>query len=71
MDNMEITLACSPEVNTCMSDRIKVAKYHAIYISTSENLLKQNSLCLTISRLIANLITILFLSLFYFIQDEW
>ena len=33
MDNMEITLASSPEVNTNMSDRIKVAEYHAIYIN--------------------------------------
>ena len=32
-DNMEITLACSPKVNTYMSDRIKVAEYHAIYIN--------------------------------------
>ena len=28
---METTLACSPEVNTYMSDRIKVAEYHALY----------------------------------------
>ena len=32
-DNMEITLASSPEVNTYMSDRIKVAKCHAAYIN--------------------------------------
>ena len=32
--NMEITLpSFSPEVNTYMSDRIKVAEYHAIYIN--------------------------------------
>lgn len=31
--NMEITLAYSPEVNTAMSDRIKVAEYNAIYIN--------------------------------------
>ena len=31
--NMEITLAYSPEVNTSMSDRIKVAEYNAIYIN--------------------------------------
>ena len=30
---MEITLACSPEVNTYMSDKIKIAEYHAIYIN--------------------------------------
>ena len=30
---MEITLASSPEVDTYMSDRIKVAEYHAIYIN--------------------------------------
>ena len=30
---MEITLACSPEVNTYMSERIKVVEYHAIYIN--------------------------------------
>ena len=32
-DNMEITSVCSPEVNTYMSDRNKVAEYHAIYIN--------------------------------------
>ena len=30
---MEMTLASSPEVNTYMSDRIKFAEYHAIYIN--------------------------------------
>ena len=30
---MEITLPSSPEVNTYMSDKIKVAQYHAIYIN--------------------------------------
>ena len=30
---IEITLAPSLEVNTYMSDRIKVAEYHAIYIN--------------------------------------
>ena len=30
---MEITLPSSSEVTTYMSDRIKVAEYHAIYIS--------------------------------------
>ena len=30
---MEITLASSLEVTTYMSDRIKVAEYHAIYIN--------------------------------------
>ena len=30
---MEITLASSPEVNTYMSDEIKVTEYHAIYIN--------------------------------------
>ena len=33
LDNMEITSASSPEVNTYMPDRIKVAEYHAIYIN--------------------------------------
>ena len=33
LGNMEITLALSPEVNTYMSDRIKVAEYHAMYIN--------------------------------------
>ena len=32
-DDMEITITSSPEVNTYMSDRIKVAGYHAIYIN--------------------------------------
>ena len=31
--NLEMTLACSPEVNTYMSDRIKVVEYHAMYIN--------------------------------------
>ena len=31
MDNMEITLASSPEVNTYMSDKIKVTEYRALY----------------------------------------
>lgn len=30
---MEIRLVSSPKVNTYMSDRIKVAEYHAIYIN--------------------------------------
>ena len=30
---MEITLASFPEVNTYMSDRIKVTEYHAKYIN--------------------------------------
>ena len=30
---MEMTLACSPEINICTSDIIKVAEYHAIYIN--------------------------------------
>ena len=30
---MEVTLACSPEVKTSMSDRINVAEYHALYIN--------------------------------------
>ena len=31
--NMEVTLASSPEINTYISDRIKVTEYHAIYIN--------------------------------------
>ena len=46
---MEITLASSPEVNTYMSDRIKVADYHAIYINFWK--LEQINLNLKISRL--------------------
>ena len=46
MGIMEITLASSSVL-----DRIKVAEYHAIYISTSVNSLKQNSPCLIINRL--------------------
>ena len=30
---MEITLACFHEVNTYMSDKIKIAEYRAIYIN--------------------------------------
>ena len=40
-DNIEITLASSPEVNTYTLDRIKVAEYIMQYTSTSGNLLKQ------------------------------
>ena len=32
-DNMDMTLPSSPEVNTYLSDRIKVAEFHAIYIN--------------------------------------
>ena len=49
-DNMEITLASSPEVNTYMSDRIKVAEYQAIYINFRK-IVKAKKQGLNISRL--------------------
>ena len=31
--NMEVTLVCSPDVNTYISDRIKVSEYHVTFIN--------------------------------------